>query len=243
MFSRVLSCFTIFLLLSCLSPVEAADLRISMVQPMASDTNSVWYKLSRAIAREWNEGTVFFLPATTFNNSVENVVSGKADVHFPLMQSPARADEELPFRYSSFTMSETPFALYVPKGSGLVQRKNLTIAALSKHHIETDVTHAGLFFSSLNGVESIETGLRRASSGQSDGFLFAARTTDAVLKRLKLENLVRIPYRRVQDKMIFLKGPAGDELDEKLSFIIDRLKDSGEYQKIMAPKLKESDSQ
>ena len=231
---------TALLLSSFISLADAADLRISMAKPMASDTNSVWYNLSRAIAREWDEGKVVFLPPTSFEKSIENVVGGRADVHFPLMHSAARAEEDLPYRYSSFTLSETPFALYVLKGSDLVERKNLTIASLSKRRIETDTAHAGLFFSSLRGVESIDIGLRRASSGQSDAFLFSAHSADVILKRLKLDNLIRVPYRRVQDKMVLPKGPLGEELDEKLGFIIDRLKDSGEYQKIMAHKFKEA---
>lgn len=238
---RAIAYLTVLLISFYLPPTAAADLRISLPQLLAADTNGVWYKLSRAIGREWKEGNVIYLTAATFEKSIENVTTGNANVHFPLMQSPAQAEEELPFRYSSFTTSETPFVLYVLKGSDLVERKNLTIAILSKRRIETDMAHASLFFSSLHGVESVEAGLQRVRSGQSDGFLYSARPAEAVLKRLKLDNLVRVPYRRVQDKFVLPKGVEGAELDEKLGLIIDRLKDTGEFQKIMAPKLKDAE--
>ena len=238
---RAISSLAVILISLYLPAAVAADLRISLPQTLASEANGVWYKLSRAIAREWKEGKVIFLTAATFEKSIENVTTGKADVHFPLMQSPARAEEELPFRYSSFTTSETPFVLFVLQGSDLVERNNLTIAKLSKRRIETDMAHAGLFFSSLHGVENIEVGLQRVSAGQSDGFLYSARPAEAALKRLKLDKLVRVPYRRVQDKFVLPKGLEGAELDEKLSLIIDRLKDTGEFQKIMAPKMKEAE--
>lgn len=223
-------------LLATTSLAGATDLRISLPQlPAIAERDNVWLALARAIAREWKEGKATILPPVPFERSVNNVVTGRADVHFPLMAGPARSDDDLPYRYSSTTLSVSPFALYSRKDNERIDRSQLTIAALSRLRIETEQAHAGLFYARLREVDSVETGLQHVAAGQSDGFIFAIRPTERVLKRLKLDGIVRTPYRRFEDKMVLPKGPAGDELDEKLALIIDRLKDSGEYQQIMAP--------
>lgn len=226
----------LFALGTLIAGAGAADLRISIpAQPAKAEQRNYWVNvLAQAIARDWKEGKVSIIGAASFEQSVANVVAGKADLHFPLMASPAQDDDELPYRYSRFTLHETPFNLYVRKDRERNFAGTLTIAALEKLRIETEQAHAGLFFFAPEGVADVATGLRRVSAGQSDGFLFAAAPSEAALKQLKLDNLVRIPYRRFQSKMVFAKGAAGDEFEEKVGLLIDRLKDSGEYQKIVS---------
>lgn len=227
-----------FALLATTTFADATDLRISLplLPPMieARDKGPL-AQLAQAIAREWKEGKVTILGPVPFDRSVDNVLSGKADVHFPLIESPGRHEEDLPFRYSSATLYEVPFALYSRRGDSRLNPKQLTIAALGRLHIETERAHTRLFFFQPHEAASIEDGLRRVSAGKSDGFVFSTFATDPVLKRLKLANVERTPYRRFNSKMLLPKGPRGDELDEKLGLIIDRLKDSGEFQKILAP--------
>lgn len=231
-------CRQIFLalLLVATGHTSAADLRISLpILPDVADADNVWHQLAKAIAREWKEGKVTLLPPVPFERSIAAVVAGRADVHFPLMASPARSEDDLPFQYSFFTLSESPFAIYTKTGNERFDPSQLTIAALSKLRIETEKAHASLFYGHFREADSIEGALHRVAAGQIDGFLFAARPTDRVLKRLKLDNILRTPYRRMQDKMVLPKGTAGDDLEEKLGLIIDRLKDRGEYQRIVAP--------
>lgn len=215
----------------------ATDLRISLplLPPLVeSRDKGPLADLAKAIAREWKDGKVTIVGPVPFDRSVDNVLAGRADVHFPLIESAGRDEEDLPFRFSRATLYEVPFALYTRKDNGRVNPKQLTIAALSKLRIETERTHTRLFFFQPREAGSIEDGLKRVNAGKSDGFVFSATATDPVLKRLKLDNIERTPYRRFNSKMLLQKGPAGDEFDEKLGLIIDRLKDSGEYQKIMA---------
>jgi polar amino acid transport system substrate-binding protein len=218
----------------------AADLRISLpiLPPMVDEKGKgPLGELARAIAREWKEGRATIIGPVPFEQSVENVVAGRADLHFPLISSPARLEADLPFRYSTVALYEVPFALYSHRGNGRIDRASLTLANLSRLRIETDRAHARLFYFPLNEAADIESGLHRVEAGDIDGFLFSANATDPVLKRLKLPSVVKTPYRRFNSMMVLPKGPAGDALDEKLGLIIDRLKDSGEYQRIMAPAL------
>ena len=235
---RLLPLSLLITLLFASSVVSAADLRISLplLPPMVESRNKgPLVQLAQAISREWKEGKVTILGPVPFEQSVNNVVSGKADVHFPLIASPARLEDELPFIYSSISLYDTPFALYSRKGNAAINRQQLTIAALSKLKIETDRAHTSLFYFQLAEADDIESSLKRVSSGEIDGFLFSVSATDPVLKRLKLENIVRTPYRRFKSMMVLQKGEAGEALDEKLSLIIDHLKDTGEYQRIVAP--------
>lgn len=215
---------------------NASDLRISLpILPGVADADNVWLQLAKAIAREWKEGKAVILPPVPFERSIAAVAEGHADVHFPLMSSPARSEDDLPFKYSYFTLSESPFAIYTKVGNERFDPGQLTIAALSKLRIETEKAHAPLFFGRFREADSIEGALRRVASGQIDAFLFAARPTERVLKKLKLDNIQRTPYRRMQDKMVLPKGAVGDDLEEKLGLIIDRMKDRGEFQRILAP--------
>jgi hypothetical protein len=71
-----------------------------------------------------------------------------------------------------------------------------------------------LLYSRFCEVDSIETALRRVSSAESDGFLSSAISTDLVLARLRLANIVRTPYRSHKSKVIQPKEPAGNEFNE-----------------------------
>lgn len=225
-------------LLAASALADAADLKISLplLPPMVeSRDKGPLAQLAKAIAREWKEGKVTIVGPVPFERSVENVVSGQADVHFPLIETAGRDEEDLPYRFSTATLYEVPFALYARKDNARINPNQLTIAALAKLRIETERTHTRLFFFQPREAASVEDGLRRVSTGKIDGFVFSTHATDPVLKRLKLDGVERTPYRRFNSKMLLPKGPRGDELDEKLGLIIDRLKDSGEFQKIMAP--------
>lgn len=219
-------------------PVFSADLRISLPRlPQVSDRDGPLVLLAKAIAREWKEGRVTIIGPVAFDESVDNVSSGRADVHFPLIASPGQDEVDLPFRYSGVTLYEVPFALYSRRGNAAVDPSNLSIAALKKLRIETERAHARLFFFQPREAESIEGGLRRVAAGEIDGFLFSARATDAVLRRSGISGIVRTPYRRYNAKMVFSKAAADEGLDDRLGLVIDRLKDTGEYQRLMAPLL------
>ena len=218
----------------------ADDLRISLplLPPTIESANKgPLAKLAQAIARQWKEGKATVGVPVPFSVSVDKITSGEADVHFPLIAISVEHESELPYRYSTVTLYEVPFALYSRQGNAAIEGKTLTIAMLSKLKIETERGHAPLFFFQPHEADSIKTALMRVASGEIDGFLFSANATDPVLKQLKLKNIVRSPYRTYKAKMILPKGPAGHELDEKLDLIIAQLKDTGEYQKIMAPLL------
>lgn len=239
-FTRSVRWFALSVMLVLCGVAAADDLRISLpiLPPMVDERGrGPLGDLARAIAREWKEGRASIIGPLPFEKSVENVVAGRADVHFPLISSPARHEGDLQFRYSTFALYEVPFALYSHRENGRVERASLTLANLSRLRIETDRAHARLFYFPLNEAADIESGLHRVEAGDIDGFLFSANATDPVLKRLKLPSIVKTPYRRFNSMMVLPKGPAGDALDEKLGLIIDRLKESGEYQRIMGPAL------
>lgn len=218
---------------------QAEDLRLSVPLPMGADPTTVWYKLARAIVREWNEGQAIVLPPRSFETSLADVVAGKADAHLPLIAGPAGSEDNLPYRHSNLTLAETPFALYVQQGDTRFVQGKLTIAHLSRYKIETERAHAGLFFGKVRESDSIEQSLREVIAGKLDGFLFSTHTTDPLIRQRRIGPLQRIPYRRLADKIVFAKGPAGEVLEEKIGLIVDRLKESGEYWKIMAPKFAE----
>lgn len=218
----------------------AADLRISLpvLPPLVESADKGQLALlAKAIAREWKGGKVTIMGPTAFALSVENVATGRANLHMPMIRSPARDEDDLPYRYSTITLFDVYFVLYTRKDSKLLKTKDVSIAALTNLNIETDRAHANLFDFPVRETDSIDVGLANVNSGRTDGFLFAMIETDAALKRLGYTNIARIPYRRFAVKMLLPKGPAGDALDDSLSRVIMGLKASGEYRTIMGPLL------
>jgi polar amino acid transport system substrate-binding protein len=99
--------------------------------------------------------------------------------------------------------------------------------------METDGAHVPLFPFPVQPAVSIESALRKLDAGRIDGFLFAMRETDQVLKRLGFKSIQRLPYRKFEAHAIFQDTPRGRQQDALFSQRLKVAKQTGSWQRIM----------
>ncbi len=206
----------------------AADLQISLAQmPVYAENTEkgVLVDFSKAIAAE--SGKSINIKVVPFARSMNNVVSGKADLHMPLIAIPDIDMSTLDYDYSTETIFHVNFTLYTKKGSGL------TIDKLSSAKVETDIAHVAYFDFKINGTANIEQSLKKVNAGRIDAFIFADFASDPIVKNLNLTNIQRDLFKVYDVKIILPKGGREGETDTFLSQTIQKLRDKGEYAKIM----------
>ncbi|MGT0149003.1 hypothetical protein ACT691_01750 [Vibrio metschnikovii] len=79
---------------------------------------------------------------------------------------------------------------------------------------------------------SINSYLLKPSMGRIDGFVWAQEEADIALRQLDLENIHRQFFYDFEDVFIIPKGNKGDWIDDYLTRMIDKLKESGELEAI-----------
>jgi len=163
-----------------------------------------------------------------FARSVNNVVTGEADFHLPLIKLPESKSKNLPYDYSTETIFHVNFVLYTNKS------KNIAVNNLKGKIVETDRAHIDYFEFPIKPSAGIENSLKKLDAGRIDGFIFADLATDPVLKKLNSKNIKRQLFKRYDVKIILKKGGKGGEIDKLLSVAIAKLRKSGEYDRIMS---------
>lgn len=177
-----------------------------------------------------------------FARSMNYVQNGRVDFHMPLIQMPFH--EGLPsqmplhqishtetgtdvFDYSTETIFHVNFTLYTKKGS------DITPENVKDYIVETDRAHIDYFDFPITPSSSIEGSLKKVNSGRIDAYIFADNAADPIIKRGGLSDLKRQFFKRYDVKIILPKGERGGPTDVFLSNTIKKMKESGEFYKIM----------
>jgi polar amino acid transport system substrate-binding protein len=228
----VLYCLTvIFVVAISLGQAYARDLKASLplLPPLVeSKDKGILVDLLKAMAEEYKEGKITW-EVFPFARSMDNVQTGKADFHMPQLVNPKINPSTLPFQFSSDIIFRVIFVLYTNKNNKDINPENV-----SKYNIESDFGTKDFFGFKVNGND-IEPALKKVDMGRIDGWLFAMPESDMALKKLGLKNIKRWEYAKYDVRIVLNKGTKGKEVDKILADIIKKLKDSGKYQKIMAP--------
>ncbi len=205
-----------------------------------SSTKGVFVDLVKALDKEYKDGKITF-SLYPFKRSVRNVVIKKADVHLPFMKS-KKGEETLlkmGLEYALERSNRVPFALYYNKDKNSIDTKtleNFTIKDISKYKIETDAAHVIFFDNSLIAASTcLECSIKKLNRGRIDGFIFAAREVDAIIKKLKFKNLDSILIKNFDAAPIFRATKEGKETNKIISNLIKKLRDNGKLDKIMLP--------
>lgn len=176
------------------------------------------------------KGQINIVGVYAFPRSIDNVISGKADCHLPILMNPKIQNGELPYRHSTEVIFHVTFALYTRRG------EHLSPDEFGDKKIEVDRGHQGLFEIPTAASNSIETSLKKLTAGRIDGYIFAAQETDAVVKKLKLENLVSSrAYASFPVTFVLPHGPRGQEIDLALSQAITSLRRTEQFDRIFQP--------
>ncbi|MDR3555292.1 MAG: transporter substrate-binding domain-containing protein [Syntrophobacteraceae bacterium] len=194
-----------------------------------SPTEGVEVNFVQAISRV--SGVPITISVNPFPRSMSYVTQEpiRADFHIPLIKNDIIPEDKLPYYYSEETIFHVNFTIYSLKG------KDVNKDNLSKFKVETDAAHVGYFPFKAIPSNSIEQSLEKVSAGRIDAFVFADNATDPVLKKLGLHNIKRTLYKRFDVKIILPKTERGKQVDKILSAAIEKMRQTGEFQKIQGP--------
>jgi polar amino acid transport system substrate-binding protein len=207
--------------------VTAEELRASLAKMPVhalSKSEGIQVDLVNAIAAV--SGYDIDIDVYPFARSIDNVISGSADFHIPLIKNEVIPASELPYAYSTETIFQVNFVLYTKKGSE-VNKENL-----ANFSIETERAHVDYFPFKLSPSNSIEQSLKRLSLGMIDGYIFADTSTDPLLLKLGYNNISRSLYKVFDVKIVLSKNENGKRIDDILSKSIQTLKANGRLQRI-----------
>lgn len=204
-------------------------IRVSIAQmPIAAESNEkgVYIDLLKAVSRV--TGVAIDIQVVPFARSLQYVIDGRVDAHIPLIRS-AYHKTPPPYDLSSVALHSVNFVLYTNKD------KPLNMENVEAYIIETDTAHINYFDFDILPSSCIECSLKKVNAGRIDGFIFADSVTDGLVRKNALTHIRRQLY-RVYDAMIILpKGRGGGEVDQFLFHAVEKLKTTGECQKIMGP--------
>ena len=211
------------------SPVFAKELVASIAVLPVQAINETLEELIEAIARESEvKITITVVP---FIRSLYNIKRGFADFHLPLIEPPEHVQKRLDYDFSTESIFHVNFVLYTNKN------KKIDMKNLKDYAIETDRAHIDYFDFEVTPSSCVECSLKKLNAGRIDGFIFADSVTDAVIRENQdnFKNIHRQLYKVYDAKIVLPKGERGSEIDNMLTSAIQRLREKGELQKIVAP--------
>jgi len=204
-----------------------AAMPLSAVEDKNGNLTGAYVDFLRALDKI--AGTKTDIVVVPFKRSIKNLIDGKADFHIPLIEIAGSSQEQLPYAFSSETLFHVAFVLYTHKN------KPLDINDLDKYSIATDIAHTDFFSFPIIGKTCISCAIKMVDLGRLDGFIFAQNEIDPFIKEFKLKNIHRQLYRNYDVKILIPKTEIGKKIDKYFSDGIKLLKQSGEYDKVLAP--------
>ncbi|MGA3117101.1 MAG: ABC transporter substrate-binding protein [Syntrophobacteraceae bacterium] len=213
------------------SPAIAKDLTASVaLLPNISESpeKGVFIDLIKAMNEVYPDGK-FKIEVFPFGRSIDNVVTGKADFHIPMLRNPNIPEEKLPFRYASVPMGKVYFVIYSHKDNPIT--REMIEKAMSQKPFPYKI-------SMMRGLEnfagfpveaetSIDQMIEKVGKKRIDAFIHAQEESDYVLNQLKLKDIHREFYTSFDDVVLVQKGEKGDEADKIISVSLKTLASSG----------------
>ncbi|MBU0993126.1 MAG: transporter substrate-binding domain-containing protein [Proteobacteria bacterium] len=169
-----------------------------------------------------------------FARSMDNVITGKADFHLPMIRNKIVPVESLPYAYTTEKMGDVYFIIYSNTDNPIPLDK-IKSAKNEKPfplRIESMGGFLDYFDFPITESFSVESSLKKVDIKRIDAFIFAQEECDFTVKQLKLKNVHRELYDRFDDVFVIPKGDRGKEIDAILSACIEKLKSTGEMQKL-----------
>ncbi|HED14928.1 MAG TPA: hypothetical protein ENI62_14970 [Gammaproteobacteria bacterium] len=221
----------------------AKDYRISVAKlPLYSEspTKGILIDVLKAMGKEY-QGGKFIIEVYPFERSINNVINGQADLHFPTIGPTIWGREndryekklnKMGLRRSTSSLTKTHFALYSNS-----DKPPIDLTRLETYRIETDLGHTTFFYPGIQGTTCLPCSVKKLSAGRIDGLIFAAREIDFFIKKAGITNIRRQNYRIFGSKFILPIGKKGDEIDQLLSKLIIKMIKDGSLARAAAPYL------
>ncbi|HZH28099.1 MAG TPA: transporter substrate-binding domain-containing protein [Azospirillaceae bacterium] len=213
---------------------SAADRTASLAQLPAlaeSETRGILVDLIKAMDKA--TGTTTKIIVAPFQRSMKNVADGQADYHLPILDNPERpAQLDGLMLGRKTTVVNARFGLYTHKD------RPVDLAKADQFRLETEAAHTDLFPMKIAPSTCLECSLRKILADRIDGVVFAMLEMDKLLASLEgKENIRRSVYRVYRGTAILPANAKGEATDAFLADAIEKLKQNGEYQRILGPLL------
>lgn len=162
--------------------------------------------------------------------ATRSVVVGEADFNLPALRNPYIDESMLPYRFSSTAFGKVTHVLYSNSAAPITPAMVLGYEYTKRDLLIEGVGDFWPF--SVKRSLSIEQSLGKVSLGRIDAFLWAQEEADLALKKMKLTNIHRVYFGEFDDVFIIPKGARGDAVDRFLTQSIERLRASGQLDKL-----------
>ena len=241
--NKVLYCLTIIFIISGIGVANARDLKVSMAflpDILESPDKGMFVDLIKAIDDVYEEGKIE-RSVYPFPRSIDNVISGKADFHIPMIRNTLVSAEALPYAYSTEKMGDVCFVIYSHLNNPITIEGIQKAKKIKPFPIKIETIGGFIDYFDFPVIESIgvENSLRKVDAKRIDAFVFAQEECDFTIKKYKLKNIHRELYEKFDDVFIIPKGNKGKEIDRILSGCIQTMRSSGKleglHQKVHLP--------
>ncbi len=229
-------CVMLSVILLMASPAVSKDLVASVaLLPNISESpdKGVFIDLIKAMNEQYPQGK-FNIEVFPFGRSIDNLVTGKADFHIPMLRNPIVPEEKLPFRYASVPMGKVYFVIYSNKDNPIT--KEMIEKAMTQNPFPYKIgMMRGLedFFGFPGeGETSIEQMMEKVAKKRIDACIHAQEEADYVVNQLKLKDVHREFYTSFDDVVLVQKGEKGDEADKIISDSLKALASSGRLEEL-----------
>jgi len=216
------------------SAIRAQDLKASLAfLPNISESpdKGAFVDLVKAFAEVYTSGKIQ-ISVAPMARSVDNVLSGAADFHVPMIRNTAVPADSLPFKCSTEALGKVVFVIYSNKAKPITL--NMLKAAKDKkpfpYQLETGRGLEAFFDFPVTPSNSLDQSLKKVDAGRVDGFIWAQEEADYTVRTLALKNVHRAFYFAFDDIIVLPKGPKGDKLDAVFAKLIKSLRESGKLQ-------------
>jgi ABC-type amino acid transport substrate-binding protein len=192
-------------------------------------------ELVKAIDEVYTEGEII-REVYPFKRSLENVTTGNADFHIPLIKNPLVSEDKLPFRYSSVPTGPVAFVIYSHKDNPISKQDIVkaveTNPSQFPYKIDTLQGHTEFFNFPVIENHDFESALKRVSMKRIDAAIMPQEECDATLRKLNMKEIHRALYYEFDSMIVIPKGPKGDEIDKIITESLKKLKSDGRLDKI-----------
>ena len=234
-------CLSTIILFILVVNLNAKDYIISVGKlPLYSESKDkgILIDVLKAMDEEYKDGK-FIIEVYPFGRSINNVITGKADVHFPTIGKNIWGKETDTYEKellkqgimrSSSSLTKTHFALYTN-----TSKPNIDVSKIEDYKIETDIGHTIFFNKNMGGTTCLPCSVEKLSNGRIDGLVFASREIDGMIKKGGFKNIRRQDFKIFGSKFILPATKKGEEIDELLTSLIKKMIKNGKLAKVAKP--------
>lgn len=164
-----------------------------------------------------------------FSRSLDNVVTGQADFHLPLIRLPHLPETTLPFAYVPERITQVSFVFY-----SNADKPPPDMSKPAQYHIATMLGHDSFFTFKIEEISSIETAVKLVAAGRIDGFIMEQDAVDKIIRQQKVANIRRTLYKTMDSCIVVAKSSKGRAISKIIGKALQNLKKSGKLAQINA---------